>query len=159
MTSPPPSIPREPEIELLGRIARRALGAIRVALWLAGAVAVTLAIHRALGAPNTNLFAFVRAFELQPADRPPAWSAAGCVWGAVWLCAGLPLLAPVDWLFGRGRWIALAIGAVLWAAPALLPDDHTYGFVLRFFASLVACATLAVWRTVRSLAAPAPAAG
>jgi hypothetical protein len=153
VTSPPPSVPHEPEIEMLGRVARRALWTFRRVLWAAGAAAVLFGLHSALGAPNTGVFAFVRAFELLPAERPPAVSAAGVVRGAVWLCAGVPLLVRVDWLFGRGRWPALAAGAVAWGAPALLPPDHEYGFVLRFFASLIACLTLLVWRTLWSLAA------
>jgi hypothetical protein len=60
----------------------------------------------------------------------------------------------VDWLFGRGRWIALAVGALLWFAAALLPGEREYGFVLRMFASLVACLTLLVWRTLWRLTQP-----
>jgi hypothetical protein len=56
-----------------------------------------------------------------------------------------------DWLFGRGRWWALGLGASLCFGAVLLPGDHAYGWVLRFFASLIACATLLVWRTVWGL--------
>ncbi len=129
--SPPP---REPEIEALGRIARRAIRTIRTVLWLGGAVAVGFGLYQALGQP----------------------AAAVSARGFVWTCVGLPLLAPVPWLFGRGRWPALAAGALLWFGPSLLPDDPEYGFVLRFFASLVACLTLLVWRTLATLGASDP---
>lgn len=124
----PTSPPREPEIEFLGRVATRGLVVLRTAFWLAGAVAIAYGAWRALLAP----------------EREGPASALGPVWVAV----GVPLVLPVDWLFGRGRFAVLGISAALWFLPMLLPDDHRFGFVLRMFATLVACLSLLVWRTL-----------
>lgn len=133
--------PREPEIEALGRVARRALWLIRRVLWIAGAVAVGYGLWRG----------WTRG-DLTGAVPQPSAS------GVVWLCVGLPLLARIGWLFGRGRWLALGVGGLLWFGASLLPDDPDYGYVLRFFASLIACLTLLVWRTLWSLTAGATGA-
>jgi hypothetical protein len=73
---------------------------------------------------------------------------------AVWLCVGLPMLAPAEWSFGRGRWLALAALLTLWFLPSLLGDDD-YSHVLRVFVSIVALALLLVWRTPWRLTKPA----
>jgi hypothetical protein len=132
MTSPP----HEPEIELLGRIASRALWTIRRVLWLAGAVAIGFGVwisgrdaHWTFAAPYSLL-------------SVPAAT------GVVWISVGLPLLCRVDWLFGRGRWRALLLGVSLWFGASAMPGDRDYGWILRIFASLVACLTLLVWRTL-----------
>ena len=71
----------------------------------------------------------------------------------VWVCVGLPLVLPSRWLFGTGRWKALAVGLLLWFGPMLIDGDHAYGFLIRMFASFVACATLLILRTLRTLTA------
>lgn len=127
--TPPPTPAPEPEIELLRRLARIGLGAIRTVFWLAGA----LGIH-------TGVFG------------PPEWT--GLRWPPthlfVFACAGLPLVLPTDWWLGRRTGAGLFLGAALlmWFAPLLRTGDHPYGFVLRLFATLVACATMIVWRTL-----------
>lgn len=118
-----PTTPREPEIELLGRIAARAIRILRRVLWLAGAAAVGYGLWR----------------FLTQSER------AG---GFVWICVGLPLLLPIGWTFGRGRWRMLAVAAALVWGPSLLPDDRDHGWILRCFAVLIPCLTLLVWRTV-----------
>lgn len=137
---PLPAPPREPEIELLATIARRGLRTLRAAFWLAGAAAIGFGCWRS---------------ATPPIDDAGLAGAAPNALGVVWLCAGLPLVARADWLFGRGRWPALAGGALLWFGAILLPHDHRYGFVLRAFASLVACLSLLVWRTLWRLTVPA----
>jgi hypothetical protein len=128
---------REPEIELLGRIAGRALWILRGVLWLAGAGAVGFGIWTMVAGE---------------APAPAAGSLPkGPALGFVWVCAGLPAMCPVDWLFGRGRWLALGAAALAWFVPSLLASDAEYGFVLRMFATLVPCLTLLVWRTLWSL--------
>lgn len=123
--------PREPEIELLGGIARRGLRVLRCVLWVAGAVGVAFGVWCTWSGADAKA----------PDTRLPAL-------GFVWICAGWPPLLRVDWLFGRGRWIALIAGALLWFGPSLLAADPEYGFVLRMFATLIACVTLLVWRTL-----------
>lgn len=126
--------PPEPEIELLARIARRAVWLLRRVLWFAGATAIGYGLWRG-------------AAPLADGSLPAAA-------GFVWLCAGLPLLAPARWLFGRGRWRALALAALLWFLPCLLPDDHRHGWVLRVFATVAASLSLAVYATLGRLAEP-----
>ncbi len=133
-----PNAPHEPEIELLGRIARHGLWFLRRVLWVAGAFAVGYGLVRTWSADEVAT----------PSATVPAL-------GFVWMCAGSPLLCRVDWLFGRGRWLALVAGALLWFGPSLLAADPEYGFVLRAFASLIACVTLLVWRTLWRLTASA----
>lgn len=139
MTNPGahPTPPHEPEIELLARFARRGLLVLRLVFVIAGVAAFVHGTGRLLHPP--------------PDD--PAFAARHLVW----FCAGLPLLLPVNWLFGTGRWLALTAFALLWALPILLLEDDPYGFVLRMFATLVACAALFVWRTLNGLTRSAPA--
>jgi hypothetical protein len=138
VNAPLPGAPREPEIELLARIARRGLIAARCVLFVAGLGAIAFAVIAAGGHAATA-----------PGAEDSA--AARVAHHAVWVCAGLPLLLRTDWLLGRGRLPMLGVGIVLWFGPAAVDGDHEYGFVLRMFASLVACATLLVWRTVFAL--------
>ena len=141
MHGPDVAPPREPEIELLGRIARRGLWVLRRVLWIAGVVAIVYGVTMIVAPADAS------AADPEPLPKGPAL-------GFVWVCAGWPVLVHVDWLFGRGRWIALGIAALLWAAPSLLVSDPEYGFILRFFATLVPCLTLLVWRTLWRLTAP-----
>jgi len=129
-TLPPP---REPEIEVLGRIARGGLWVVRRVFWLAGVAAIAFGVWRTFTAPI---------------DAAGVVGTTPNALGIVWICAGLPAVLRVDWLIGRGRWRALTLGAVLWFGAALLPHDHDFGFLLRVFASLVACLSLLVWRTL-----------
>ena len=98
--STPPASPREPEIEVLARLVRGGLWCLRRALWIAGAVAIG---HGLMGCWDSSTL-----------SAPPI----------VWLCVGVPLVCRVDWLFGRGRWWALATGVLSWFGAALLPADH-----------------------------------
>ena len=130
----PPTAPHEPEIQTLRRIARVGLMAIRLLFWLIGAMAL-----------YTGLFG------------PPEWTRLD--WQTthllVFACAGLPLVLPSATWLGRRWWLALLVGCLLWFLPMLRDSDHRYGFILRFFATLVACATIVVWRTLwRLTAAP-----
>lgn len=140
MPGPHHAPPREPEIELLGRIARRGLWVLRRVLWIAGAVGVVYGVSMMI------------AVDAVP-DPDPAPLPKGPALGFVWICAGWPPIARVGWLFGRGRWLALGFAALLWAGPSLLASDPEYGFILRFFATLIACVTLLVWRTLWRLTA------
>ncbi len=138
--NPSPPTPLEPEIEFLGNVARRTLAGLRAVLFVAGVVAVGFAVRTLASTPID---------DGSPAAATP--SPTGGLFGMVWLCAGLPLLSPVDWLFGRGRFVALAGAVVLWLGPCLFAHDIDYGWLLRFFASLVAAATLVVWRALWAL--------
>ncbi len=138
-----PHEPHEPEIEALARVARGFLWGVRRLFWLAGAVAIGYGLI-GLWQKRTG-WSEVTPGQLHPLAHVDA----------VWLCVGLPLLVPVDWLFGRGRWWALALLATLWFAPRLLGGDDDFGYLLRIFASGVACASLLVWRTLWRLTKPA----
>ena len=138
----PPVEPREPEIEFLGRLARRVLTLLRLALFVAGLVAIAAACYITASPPAAATLHEV----VPPLQQRIAYN-------FVWVCAGVPLLLPSRWLFRAGRWQALALGLVLWFGPMLLDGDHAYGFLIRMFASFVACVTLLVLRTLRSLGA------
>ena len=140
MTSP--VVPREPEIEFLGRLAARVLALLRVLLFVAGLVAIAAACYLTASPPA----AMTEHTPIPSLQQRIAHN-------LVWVCVGLPLVLPSRWLFGAGRWQALAIGLLLWFGPMLLDGDHEYGFLIRVFASLVACATLLVLRTLRTLTA------
>jgi hypothetical protein len=142
MNDSPVAQPREPEIEFLGRLARRFLALLRVLLFVAGIVAIGAACYLTANPP-----AAVTPHEGIPALQQRI------AYNFVWICAGLPLLLPSRWLFGAGRWKALAVGLALWFGPMLLEGDHAYGFLIRMFASFVACMTLVVLRTLRTLTA------
>lgn len=142
MTSNCPVEPREPEIEFLGRIASRVLALLRVVLFVAGIVAIAAACYLTANPPAaTTQHEGIPALQERIANN------------FVWVCAGLPLLLRSRWLFGSGRWQALAVGLVLWFGPMLLDGDHAYGFLIRMFASFVTCVTLLVLRTLRTLTA------
>ncbi|HZN39052.1 MAG TPA: hypothetical protein VFD82_09620 [Planctomycetota bacterium] len=142
MTESPVGQPREPEIEFLGRLASRALTLLRLVLFVAGIVAITAACYLTASPPAaTTQHEGIPALQQRIANN------------FVWVCAGLPLLLRSRWLFGAGWWKALALGLVLWFGPMLLDGDHAYGFLIRMFASFVACVTLLVLRTLRTLTA------
>ena len=130
--------PREPEIEVLGKLARGGLFCVRAAFLLAGAAALLYGLKRTLATGDGWQFG---AFE---------WRAAPSASGAVWLALGLPLALPADCLLrkGRGQAALLSASVALWFAPIALADDSDYGYVLRMFATLVAFLCLAVWRTL-----------
>ena len=142
MTEAPVGQPREPEIEFLGRLARRVLTLLRLLLFVAGLVAIAVACYITASPPA----AMTPHEAIAPLQQRIAYN-------FVWVCAGVPLLLPSRWLFGAGWWQALAIGLVLWFGPMLLDGDHPYGFLIRMFASFVPCVTLLVLRTLRSLGA------
>ncbi len=144
MTTGDDPLPHEPEIEFLGRLARRALQALRGLFFTAGCAATLYGVLGVLWPRLDVVRGLVHGVFWADEPQPP-------VHRFVWLCVGIPLLLPTDWLFGRGRLPMLALGTALWFGPALLADDSDYGFVLRLFASLVAVATLLVWRTLSGL--------
>lgn len=127
--------PREPEIELLAKLARGGLRTARAALWLAGLAAIAYGLHRTL-------------FDERATTTPSAS-------GTVWLTIGLPLMLRANWLLDASwrRYLLLLSSAVLWFAPMMLTDDSSYGFVLRIFATIVAFLCLVVWRTLWRLGA------
>ena len=130
--------PREPEIELLGKLARAGLFVIRVVFLVAGVTAVLYGLKRT----------FVEGDGWAWGDF--AWRATPSASGAVWLTLGLPLAAPASAMLDRGwaRRALLLTSAALWVGPAALGDDSDYGYILRLFATLVAFLCLFVWRTL-----------
>jgi hypothetical protein len=144
MASPPePTTPREPEIEALGRLARRFLWCVRGVFLLAG-----------LGFTGFGLMQLLSGRTGLSEVTPGAMVTDHHI-DVVWLCLGLPMLPAVDWTFGRGRWLVLAVLAVLVVTPVLLGGDDDYGYIIRAFAGMVALASLAVWRTLWKLTTPA----
>lgn len=133
-------VPREPEIEFLGKVVRIGLWTLRGFFWLAGLAAL---------AGSTYLVANPESLVSEPGPVAPL--AERVVDGLTWWCLGVPLLLPSRWLVGRARWPMLLAGLALWLGPMFVDGDHRYGFVIRFFASLVAVSVLLVWRTVFSL--------
>ena len=129
-----PTPPREPEIELLGKLAHGMLLVIRAALWGGG------------------VFALAQGFQqMVDPEQPDLLSmAAHSDQGAVWIAVGLPLAVPSRWIltWGRAAKIMLAILAVLWFAPLWLENDSPYGYVLRMFATLISVLSMLVWRTL-----------
>ena len=142
---PPPDFisPHEPEIEFLGKVVHICLRVLRVFFWLFGAISVASAVYL-VGNPEVQ--------QSEPSPLPPLSQLVAH--HLTWWCLGIPLLLSADWLFGRGRWLMLGVGLLLWLAPHALPGDHPYGYILRFFASLVAVSVLLVWRTVFALTRP-----
>lgn len=138
-TPPPPPAPvREPEIVFLGKVVRIGLRVFRGATQLAALLGIFYGVSQVL--PGTN-------------DSPPIAPQ------FVWLCIGIPPLVSTTWLFGPGKWLMLALGLLLWIGPHFLEGDSDYGYILRFFASLVAISVLFVWRTVFDLSLRAESAG
>ena len=141
MTSPaeePDLNPREPEIELLGKLARGGLFAVRLAFLCAGAASLAYGLKKSLTAGD--------GWDWQQF----AWRSAPSAAGALWVTLGLPLVLPADCLLRRGRaqTALLLTTALLWFGPMALGDDSDYGYVLRLFATLVAFLCLVVWRTL-----------
>lgn len=130
--------PREPEIELLGKIARAGLFALRAAFLLAGVTAIVYGLKRTFAEGDGWAWDTF------------AWRSTPSASGAVWLTLGLPLAAPAGTLLDRGRAqaVLLTASATLWIAPIALSDDSDYGYILRLFATLVAFLCLVVWRTL-----------
>ncbi|MEO6597824.1 MAG: hypothetical protein ABIP94_24015 [Planctomycetota bacterium] len=131
--------PREPEIEFLGKVARFVLAALRAVLWIAGVVALVFGFLGITAEPEYSLESTVRTNPIAPYF--------------VWFCVALPLLLPTRWLFGKARWMQLVMLIPLWLGPMLLTGDHEYGFLVRFFATFVAVATLLTLRTLSTLTA------
>jgi hypothetical protein len=147
MQPPPANPPHEPEIEALGRAAHGFLWLVRRLFWLGGLGGVGYGVWRCYAGDGMS-------WAIDPAALGTVPSAKG----VVWLCLAFPALLPVDWTFGRGRWLVLAVSAALWFGAMELPEDHRYGFVLRIVATFVAAASLLVWRTLWRLTSAAAAA-
>ncbi|MFN3242838.1 MAG: hypothetical protein ACE37K_15160 [Planctomycetota bacterium] len=133
-----PETPREPEIELLGKLARGGLFVIRMALLAAGVAALGYGLKKTLTIGDGWAWGGLE-FRSTP-------SAAGFVWMTV----GLPLALPANTLLNRGMPQAalLLTSAAMWFGPMALADDSAYGWILRLFATLVAFLCLVVWRTL-----------
>lgn len=131
----------EPEIDVLGRVARGALHVLRAISILGGLLAIAGAVYTVID-----------PVPVYSDDVPPTSTV--IAHQITFVCLGLPFLPPAAFTLGRGRWIALTIGALLWFGPMAVEGDHDYGFVIRMFASLVAVAVLAVWRTLIGLTNP-----
>lgn len=127
-----PSSPHEPEIEFLAKLARGGLTALRWVMYAAGIAALVVTVLRT-ATPGDEAFSTRLAHNL------------------VWTAAGLPLLLPDGWTFGRGRWVVLAVLACIWFLPMLAAGDHSYGWVLRFAGTFCGTMTIFVWRTLASL--------
>lgn len=125
----------------MGRIAKGGLVVIRSVFWIAGIYAICYGLR--LG--------FMTGPRLW-ADS--AWTLPSAQ-GFTFVCAGLPLAVKADWLFGKGRWLALAASVVLWLGPSWLPGNHDHDYLLRLFATLAATLTMLVWRTLWRLTQPA----
>ncbi|MGC6486835.1 MAG: hypothetical protein ACON4Z_04260 [Planctomycetota bacterium] len=134
----PERAPREPEIELLGKLARAGLLLVRLAFLCAGAASLAYGLKKSLTVGD--------GWDWQQF----AWRSTPSAAGALWVTLGLPLALPADFLLRRGRTQTglLVATALLWFGPTVLPDDSDYGYVLRLFATLVAFLCLAVWRTL-----------
>jgi hypothetical protein len=74
--------------------------------------------------------------------------------GFLWLAAGVLLVLRVEWTFGRGRWLALALCAALWWLPLLFADEEAHAWIVRMAGTLAAFLSLFVWRTLWSLTKP-----
>ena len=133
--------PREPEIELLGKLARGGLWTVRAAFVAAGLAALAYGLKKTLATGDGWAWGHLQ------------WLATPSAAGAVWLTLGLPLALPADLLLNRGRARAalLLTAAGLWFAPMALSDDSDYGYILRMFATLVSFLCLIVWRTLWQL--------
>jgi len=142
-----PETPREPEIELLGKLARGGLFVIRLAFFTAGAAALAYGLKK-MWTTGDGWW-----HELEFRATP---SAAGFVWTTV----GLPLVLPANTLLERGvpQLALLLASAGMWFGPMALADDSEYGYILRLFATLVAFLCLVVWRTLWRLTETAPKA-
>ncbi|MCA8952218.1 MAG: hypothetical protein KDE27_22095 [Planctomycetes bacterium] len=135
----------EPEIDALGRAAQLALRVLRWLFALLGLLAIAGAV-----------FTVCYPVPVYSDDVPPLPTLVAHQ--TAFVCLGLPLVLPVGFTLGRGWRHALALGAALWFLPMLLPGDPVYGFGVRMFATLVAIAVLAVWRTLIGLTNPTKAA-
>jgi len=131
--------PREAEIEVLGKVVRVGLLALRGVLILAAMAATVVGLIGIVHPPSS----IIRLGDGgEPMTRAPMFTL---------LCIGIPPLLPIRWLFGRGRWPMLVVGAILWFLPMWLDGDHEYGWLLRFFATVVALSVLVVWKTIFAL--------
>ena len=124
----------------MGRVVTIFLRALRCLFALAGASMIGAAVYMTVDPTSV-----MSAAEPIP---PLAKLIAG---NLVWCCIGIPLLLPTKWLFGRGRWPMLLVGFLLWFGPMGIEGDHDYGWLIRFFASLVAVSVLSVWKTIFAL--------
>lgn len=136
--------PREPEIEMIGRIAHEALRIGRGIIWGGGVAAMVYGYQQ-----------FVAPYE-EAAQSGATESVMPSAMGTVWFTLGIPWILPTCWMLARknGR-IGMLIGyALCWFVPIVLPDDGNYGFILRMFTTGVAFSTLLVWQTLWKLTNP-----
>lgn len=133
-----PETPREPEIELLGKLARGGLFVIRMAFLAAGLAALGYGLKKTLTTGDGWAWQ-----ELVLRDAPSAA-------GFVWMTVGLPLALPANMLLNRGlpQFALLLTSVGMWFGPMALGDDSDYGYILRMFATLVSFLCLVVWRTL-----------
>ncbi|MBX3464515.1 MAG: hypothetical protein KF830_15205 [Planctomycetes bacterium] len=126
----------EPEVRALTALARVGLLAVRALLALVGLAAIGGAVY-AVFEPA--------AFHAEPSAVPPCGERIAR--SAVFVGMGLPLVLPAGWMFGRGRWAALALGLFVVAAPMPLEAAPAHG-LLRALAVGVGTAATAVWQTL-----------
>ncbi len=138
--------PIEPEIEFLGKLARGFLRVLRGAFAVAGTVAAVVVVWRTFDTSPPADLLFPPGVVYEP---PPLFERFAP--NAVWLAAGLPLLLPVGWTFGRRWWLLLLAAALLWTLPMLAASDHRWGWLLRIAGTFCGVATMAVWRTLAGL--------
>jgi hypothetical protein len=112
-----PETPREPEIELLGKLARGGLFVLRMAFLAAGVAALGYGLKKTLTIGDGWAWGALE-FRSTP-------SAAGFVWMTV----GLPLALPANTLLDRGlpQAALLLTSAAMWFGPMALADDSAYG--------------------------------
>lgn len=138
-----PYLPHEPEVAAAARVVRVALLVLRGIGCVVGLVAIAGAIWTTI--EPLPVYS-------DPAKVPPL--ATLIAHQLTFVCIGLPMVLPTAFVFGRGRWWLLGLGALCWFAPIPWDGDTPFVFLLRVFASLVAVSILAVWRTVFRLTKP-----
>ena len=133
----------EPEVAAAARVVRIALLVLRGLGCIAGLAALAGAVWT---------IAEPLPVYSDPAKVPPLPTLVAHQLTLV--CFAVPMVLPTRFVFGRGRWWLLGLGAVLWLLPIPWDGDTPFVFLLRVFASLVAVSILAVWRTVFGLTKP-----
>jgi hypothetical protein len=143
--TPMPKPPREPEIEFMGKVARRVILLLRVAFFSAGALAIGHGLQEMAATGSADSLPPMQAHN----DR-----------GVVWIALGLPLVVPSRWILSKTRALKamLAVFALLWFVPVCFENDSPYGYILRMFATLISFLSMLVWRTLWRLTQPDDAA-
>lgn len=131
--------PLEPEVRVLSRLARIGLLGVRGVLSLVGSAAIAGAVAVVID----PLLIYSTAADVPAFGELVARS-------LVFVCMGLPLVLPVAWTFGRGRWLVLGLALLLIAVPMAFEIDPAC-FLIRAFACLVGLAAIVIWRLLWQL--------